>query len=69
MRAAIEALDHDNAAAWLFYRGLSTRFLVEAGLIPETFARRTADLDVDAFDDLVERLNRIHAALAPPKPS
>lgn len=67
MQHAIETLEPVNAAAWLFYKSLSTRFLVDAGLVPEMFRCKTAGLDLERVEDLIERLSLMYDVMTPRK--
>ena len=65
MARALEGLLAENAEAWRIFRLLATRLLVDLGAGNTALDRLTADLDVEQFEDLMQRLALIYDVLYP----
>lgn len=63
----LDTLDDDNREAWALYRACCNRFLADTQTIPVLLAKRTEDLDSEAFEELAERLRVIYDIVQPRK--
>jgi uncharacterized protein (UPF0303 family) len=63
---ALDGLCPSNQDAWRVYRQVVTRFAYETRSIPLVLERITADLDPDAFVDLMERFAILFEVFNPP---
>lgn len=62
---ALGSLDEPNREAWRIFRLLASRFLVDLHAGGHVLDRLTADLDVEQFEDLMQRLRILYDVLCP----
>jgi hypothetical protein len=62
----LTGLAPENAEAWRIYRLVASRFAADLHAGGVVLERITADLDPEAFEDLIQRLRILYEVLCPP---